>query len=260
MVADQRCAAYFSNAPQDAQLSLVNLEALPHHVAVIMDGNGRWAVQQGKKRSAGHKAGIAGLRELIIACVRLGIPYLSVYAFSTENWARSKEEVDTLMYLFAKTVASEVHLLIEEGVSLRLLGDIAGLPVKTRVALEQAQEQTQHCSNMVLGLALNYGSRAEILHAVKRVAYDVQSGKIDLQSIDEELMSNLLYTHGMPDPDLLIRTSGESRLSNFMLWQIAYAEIYITPVLWPDFTRFDLLRALIDFQHRTRRFGGVLSE
>lgn len=257
---DSRCSSYFSDAPQDAQLSLVHLEALPRHLAVIMDGNGRWAVQRGKKRSAGHKAGIAGLRELIISCVRLGIPYLSVYAFSTENWARSKEEVDTLMYLFAKTVVSEVHLLLEEGVRLQLLGDIENLPAKTRQALVTASEQTAQGERMVLGLAINYGSRAEMLHVMRHIASSVQSGDIKLEEIDETLVDNLLYTAGMPDPDLLIRTSGEARISNFMLWQIAYAELYVTPVLWPDFTRFDLLRALINYQARSRRFGGVLSE
>ncbi len=252
----QKMERYFAEAPHDASLELVDRDRLPQHVAVIMDGNGRWATQRGKKRSAGHAAGIEGLRELIKACARLGIPYLTVYAFSTENWARSKEEVDTLMQLFAQTLIKELALLQEESVTLKFLGDMTGLPQKTRETFEHGIRETADNTGLTLMLAVNYGSRAEIVRAARALAQQVSNEALSVDEITEDLFAAELYTAPAPDPDLLIRTSGENRLSNFLLWQLAYAEFVILPVLWPDFTRFDLLRSVIAYQGRSRRFGG----
>lgn len=251
------CSQYFSADNATVSLSELNIEMLPQHVAVIMDGNGRWAKARGLSRSVGHHEGIKALRELITASVRLGIPYVTAYAFSTENWNRPQEEVEVLMALFAEEVHHEMPLLQEEGVRLRFIGDIDALPAETRDSFYEGLKLTEHNETLELSLAVNYGSRAEIMRAVSKLAEACADKTLSVQDIDEELFSQHLYTAGIPDPDLLIRSSGELRLSNYLLWQLAYTELYCTEVLWPDFNRFDLLKALLAYQKRSRRFGGV---
>lgn len=250
----------FDSAPDDIDLSSFDVERIPVHVAVIMDGNGRWAQQRGKNRAAGHKAGIEGVRALIRTANDLGIRYLTIYSFSTENWARPAVEVKTLMTLFANTMAEELEGLHEEQVRIRTIGDLSPLPARTRLTFESAVERTRDNTGMTLVIAVNYGSRLEIVSAAQRIARDVLRGALDegaLDTLTPESFASYLETAGIPDPDLLIRTSGESRLSNFLLFQAAYSEIYITPTLWPDFDCYELLRALCAFQKRERRFGGV---
>ena len=248
---------YFSDPPQEVDPSALDFERIPEHIAVIMDGNGRWAQQRGLSRSEGHAAGVDGLRELITATVRLGIPYLSVYAFSTENWSRPQAEVDTLMHLFATVLLDEMPLLKRENVKLKFIGDIDSLPQETADTFREGLEKTSTHTGTEFILAVNYGSRDEIVRAVRTIVSDVRDGELDPTDITPETVSDHLYTAGVPDPELLIRTSGEQRLSNFLLWQLAYTEFHITDVLWPDFDRYDLINAVADFQHRTRRFGGV---
>ena len=250
---------YYANAPSDISLADIKLDSLPRHISIIMDGNGRWARAQGLDRSQGHKAGVISLKEIITSCVRLGIDVLSAYAFSTENWRRPQHEVDILMQLFAQTLIKELHLFEEENVKLVFLGDLTALPKKTRETFELGLERTQNNTGMVLALAVNYGSRAELARAVRLIAQEVVDGNITPEKIDEMSVSQHLYTAGLPDPELLIRTSGELRLSNFLLWQLAYTEFYVTDMFWPDFDRWELLRALASFQSRDRRFGGVKS-
>lgn len=225
-----------------------------------MDGNGRWAKQQGKNRLAGHKAGINAVRESIRMASDLGIRYLTVYSFSTENWKRSDEEVSGLMNLFAKTMLAEVDELDEEGVRVKTIGHMGDIPEKTRKAFDKAWDQTKDNPGMTLVIAINYGARVEILDAAQ--AYADRAREADQQGLaveplTEEAFSQLLYTSDIPDPDLLIRTSGEMRLSNFLLWQIAYTELYCTPIFWPDFDRYEFLRALLDYQERERRYGAA---
>jgi undecaprenyl diphosphate synthase len=229
-----------------------------------MDGNGRWAEAHGKKRAAGHKAGIQGVRELIRSSSDLGVDYLTIYSFSTENWARPRAEVRGLMELFASTMAAELEGMHEEGVRIRLIGDIAALPRRTRDTFISAERYTAANEGMTLVIAVNYGSRAEIVEAARRVAREATREALAgtyaaaaIETLDEETFASYLETAGIPDPDLLIRTSGEYRLSNFLLYQCAYSEMYVTPVLWPDFDRFELCRALLEYQRRERRFGGV---
>jgi undecaprenyl diphosphate synthase len=225
-----------------------------------MDGNGRWALQRGQSRARGHKAGIEGVRELIRTASDIGIRYLTIYSFSTENWARPVAEVKTLMNLFAKTMAAELEGMHAEGVRIRTIGDLAPLPAKTRRIFEDAAVQTATNTGMTLVIAVNYGSRTEIVDACKAIALKAAAGQLDstaIQDLDAATFAEYLETAAIPDPDLLIRTSGEYRLSNFLLFQIAYSELYITPTLWPDFDRFELLRAILVYQGRNRRFGGV---
>ena len=247
----------FPAIPADIDASAFDESRVPQHIAVIMDGNGRWAKARGMSRSAGHKAGIKAVRECITAANDIGVRYLTLYSFSTENWNRPKAEVDGLMVLFAKTMLAELKGLDEEHVRVRFLGDMASLPKATREAFQEATERTAANTGMTLALAVNYGGRAEILDATRKLAQQAKDGLLDPASIGFDDISANLYTAGMPDPDLLIRSSGECRISNFLLWQIAYSEMYITPTLWPDFDRYELLRAILDFQHRNRRFGGV---
>lgn len=228
---------------------------LPQHVAIIMDGNGRWAKRQGKPRVFGHKNGVKSVREITEAATELGIPYLTLYAFSTENWKRPSLEVNALMNLLVETIGLEMKTLMENNVRLQTIGDISYLPSRTHQALLQAKERTKHNHRLNLVLALNYSSRHELVQAAKRLAEKVAHGELATESIDEELFRTQLYTHGIPDPDLLIRTSGEQRISNFLCYQIAYAELYFTPVLWPDFRKEDFYQALVEYQHRERRFG-----
>ncbi len=221
-----------------------------------MDGNGRWAKKRGLDRGEGHKAGIRAVREAITTLQCIGVRYLTIYSFSTENWKRPKTEVTGLMDLFAKTMGAEVDGLDEEKVRIKLLGRVEDLPL-TRTIFKQAEKRTAKNGGMTLAIAVNYGSRLEITDAARTIARKVETGGAHERAISEDLLSAHLYTAGMPDPDLLIRTSGEMRLSNFLLWQLLHAEFYVTDVLWPDFDRYELLRALLDFQERDRRFGKV---
>ena len=232
-------------------------EKLPSHVAVIMDGNGRWAKLHGKPRVFGHKNGVIAVREITEAAAELGIPYLTLYAFSTENWSRPLLEVNALMALLVETIKKELNTLHKNNIKLHAIGDLSRLPEKTRLALTEAIEATSNNNRMTLVLALNYSSRWEIVEAAKSLANKVRDGQLQSEEIDAELFSSHLTTVNIPDPELLIRTSGEYRISNFLLWQAAYAEFYFTQVLWPDFRKDDLYRAIIDFQNRERRFGKI---
>ena len=250
---------YYSQAPDDISLDDIDLEGIPSHVSIIMDGNGRWATERGLDRSRGHVAGVDALREAVTTSVRLGLDVLSVYAFSTENWRRPRREVDLLMHLFATTLVNELPLFHQENVRLRFLGDLEALPEKTRKVFQRGLDETSDHTGMVFALAVNYGSRAEIVRAARSLAEDVSTGKLSVEDIDEGAFSSRLYTEGLPDPDLLIRTSGELRLSNYLLWQLAYTEFYVTSTYWPDFSRWDFLRAVASYQGRSRRFGGVVA-
>ena len=234
------------------------LSKIPRHVAIIMDGNGRWAQQRGLPRVAGHRAGVQSVREAVEAALDLGIPVLTLYAFSQENWKRPKEEVAVLMSLLNHFLDKEIKNLVRQGVRFRALGRIDALPVKVQKKLTEAVEQTAINDKLIFNIALNYGSRTEILDAVREVLHDAQSNAALLNGgLDEAYFSERLYTRGLPDPDLLIRTSGEMRLSNFLLWQLSYAEIYITKKNWPDFHKRDFLKAVRDYQKRERRFGDI---
>jgi len=231
------------------------VETLPRHVAIIMDGNGRWARARGLPRVMGHRAGIKSVRAVVEAAREAGVEVLTLYAFSVENWKRPPTEVSTLMRLLNEYLRRELSNLMRNEIRLNVLGDREGLPKLVQQQLARVMENTASNDRMILNLALNYGARAEILQAVRQVAEQVKAGKLKPGQIDEELFSRFLYTDGQPDPDLLIRTSGEQRISNFLLWQISYAELYLTPKLWPDFGKADFLKALSEFQHRERRFG-----
>ncbi|WP_071541499.1 isoprenyl transferase [Neomoorella thermoacetica] len=232
-------------------------ERLPRHVAIIMDGNGRWARSRGLPRLAGHRAGVESLRDIVRACVDWGIGILTVYAFSTENWKRPHEEVEGLMNLLVEYLRRELAELRREGVQVRAIGRLEGLPRQAREELERARKETAANKRLILNLALNYGGRSELVDACRRIATLVARGELDPGEIDEEIINNFLYTAGLPDPDLLIRPSGEMRVSNFLLWQLAYTEFWVTDIYWPDFRREDLRRALLDYQQRERRFGGL---
>ena len=235
--------------------SRIDPDHLPKHVAIIMDGNGRWAKQRGKPRTFGHQNGVRAVRETTEAAAELGIGYLTLYAFSTENWKRPKIETDALMTLLLQTIHKETRTLNKNNIRLKAIGDLMSLPPRTRKQLEKAIENTASNNRMTLTLALSYSSRWEIVNAVRKIAGQVSQGKLEAEAIDQRLFESCLETPDMPDPELLIRTSGEYRVSNFLLWQIAYAELYFTDKLWPDFGKDDLYSALIDFQKRERRFG-----
>ena len=228
---------------------------LPKHIAIIMDGNGRWAKKRGLPRIMGHRAGMKSVKEAIKSCHELGIRYLTLYAFSSENWKRPKEEVDALMRFLNEYIDKEVPSFIKRGIRFNMIGRISGLPDFVRPKLKKSMEITEGCKKMTLNVALNYSGRGEIVDAAKRFAARVKSGKADAEDLDEKTFGELLYTAGQPDPDLLIRTSGEMRISNFLLWQISYAELYVTPKLWPDFRNDDLIDAVKEYQKRERRFG-----
>lgn len=238
-------------------LNQINLEKCPEHIAVIMDGNGRWAQQHGEVRLFGHSTGVEAVREVLKACVDLGVRHLTLYAFSTENWNRPKEEVDGLMNLMVETISNEVSELDENNIRLRTIGDTSGLPDACRLELNRAMEATKTNDSLDLILALNYSARWEIVNAAKRLARKIELGELKSTEIDDVAFSNEMCLNDVPDPELLIRTSGEVRISNFMLWQIAYSELYFTDKLWPDFKREDLYAAIIDYQNRERRFGQV---
>lgn len=254
---EEKLIVHFADAPDDICLNDIDLKRVPRHISCIMDGNGRWATARGLARTEGHKAGIIALREIITTAVRLGVDVLSAYAFSTENWGRPQHEVNVLMHLFAKTFIDELPLLKRENVRVVFLGDISALPKKTRDVFEYGLKECESHTGMVLALAVNYGARAEIARAARQLARDVLSGAIDVADIDENAVSGRLYTAGLPDPELIIRTSGELRISNYLLWQAAYSEFYITDTFWPDFDRWGMLRAVAAFQGRDRRFGGL---
>ncbi len=236
---------------------ILDPEKIPAHLAVIMDGNGRWAKKRLMNRVRGHEKGVETARVVVRACREIGIPVLTLYAFSSENWGRPKAEVTALMGLFKKFLLAEREDLMAQGIRLKALGEIGRLPSDVRETLLGVTAETRDNTEMTLNLALSYGSRGEIVETVKAIADKVKSGRLDPSDINEGTVGDHLYTAGLPDPDLMIRTSGEQRISNFLLWQIAYAEISFTKTLWPDFSRDELLEILLDFQSRERRFGKV---
>ena len=238
-------------------LQQIDLNNTPKHVAIIMDGNGRWAKKQGQERLFGHNFGVESVREVLKAAKELKVKYLTLYAFSTENWSRPKEEVDGLMDLLVRTIAGEVDELNRSGVILKSIGDIEGLPESCKEELKIAQEKTAHNTDITLILALNYSARWELINATKNIANKVESGELKSTDINEETINSALCTNQIPDPELLIRTSGEQRISNFLLWQIAYTELFFTEVLWPDFKKEDFYKAILSYQSRERRFGMV---
>lgn len=237
----------------------IDFNNLPRHIAVIMDGNGRWAKNKGAARIFGHRNAIQAVKDVTEGCGELGIKYLTLYAFSTENWGRPKEEVDALMELLVNTLQKEISTLHENQVKLRTIGDVTHLPKDCQNNLAQAIDATKNNSGLIMQLALNYSGRWEIVEAAKKLAEEAKKGLIQPEEIDEHYFSEHLKTAGIPDPELLIRTSGELRVSNFLLWQIAYTEIFITPTLWPDFRKEHLYEAICAYQKRERRFGKVLN-
>lgn len=238
-----------------ALLSQLNKDKLPKHLAIVMDGNGRWAQRRYLPRNAGHRAGVKSVDDILTTCRRLGIQALTLFALSTENLERPRSEVDTLMRILRHYLRKEVERMRQENIRFNTIGDLQALAPLARTLVQETIAATKQCDGMVFTLALSYGSQAEIVHAARQLASQVQQGHLLADDIDERLFASYLSTAGLPEVDLLIRTSGEKRLSNFMLWQSAYAELYFTPVLWPDFRSNDLLRALLDFQQRERRFG-----
>jgi undecaprenyl diphosphate synthase len=249
-----------SKAKKDSKIkteSLMKAGSIPTHIAIIMDGNGRWAKRRGLPRSAGHKQGVETVREVVKACVEVGVKYLTLYTFSTENWKRPKDEVSTLMRLIVKSLHKETKELHSNNIRLTVIGNIESLPEIVQKELNDAIRMTESNSKMVLNLALSYSGRWELIEAIKRVAHLVKESVVEIDDIDERLISQNLNTANMPDPDLIIRSGGEFRISNFLLWQIAYSEVYITEVLWPEFTRQHLFDAISDFQTRERRYGLV---
>jgi undecaprenyl diphosphate synthase len=249
--------------PRDSdELSLVHaidFTRLPRHVAIIMDGNGRWANIRHKQRVEGHRAGIASVRDVVETSARVGLEVLTLYAFSRENWKRPPSEVSTLMGLLKLYIRKELGTLLQNNIRFQIIGRPEELADDVRKELERGVERTAGMTGMIFNIALNYGARTEIADGVKRLVQDALAGRRSVESIDEQLLSSYMYTAGQPDPDLLIRTSGELRISNFLLWQIAYSEIWVTDVLWPDFRRRHLLQAIADFQKRDRRYGGIKS-
>ncbi|MBT8184167.1 MAG: isoprenyl transferase [Eudoraea sp.] len=228
---------------------------LPKHLAIIMDGNGRWAKQRGKLRVFGHENGVKAVRETVENCARIGIDYLTLYAFSTENWNRPKLEVETLMRLLVASLKKELKTLNKNNIKLNAIGNISSLPKKAHNELQEVIAKTGKNTGMTLTLALSYGARDELKTAVQQISIKVNNNIISPENIDETIINNHLYTHNLPDVDLLIRTSGEHRISNFLLWQIAYAELYFVEVFWPDFSEQHLVKAIINYQNRERRFG-----
>ena len=250
----ENCLAIVQNKRMDL-LETINTEKLPNHLAIIMDGNGRWAKKQGLLRAFGHESGTKSVKEIIKACAKLGIEYLTLYAFSTENWNRPKIEVDTLMKILINSLKKELTTLQKNNIKLNTIGNLEKLPQSAQKELLDDIEKTKNNTRMTLTLALSYGSREEIVSAVKDISAKVKNNIISIDSIDDSIINEHLYTQNLPDVDLVIRTSGEHRISNFLLWQIAYAELYFTDVLWPDFKEQNLYEAIISYQKRERRFG-----
>lgn len=238
-------------------LQQIDRDKLPEHVAIIMDGNGRWAKEKGNMRIFGHKNGVSAVRDVVEGAVELGIKYLTLYAFSTENWNRPKLEVSALMELMVSTMSSETRKLMDNGIRLNAIGDLTSLPQKVYKKLQVSMAETSNNKGLTLTLALSYSSRWEITNAVRQLVQKVEHGELKSEEINEQLVSANLNTAEMPDPELMIRTGGEFRISNYLLWQLAYAELYFTPKLWPDFRKEDLFHAVIDYQKRERRFGMI---
>lgn len=239
---------------QDIQL---DTNKIPAHIAIIMDGNGRWAKERNLPRTMGHRAGMDTIRKIVKESSKLGIRYLTLYAFSTENWKRPQDEVSALMKLVVEYIAKEIDELHKNEVVFNVIGDTTKLPEPCQKSIESAKEKTKNNKGLTLNIALNYGGRDEIVSGIKKIAKEIKDGSIYVDDINEAVISNHLYTKGMPDPDIIIRPSGELRISNFLLWQGAYSEFWFSNINWPDFTEEDLKRAIIDFQNRNRRFGGV---
>lgn len=242
---------------KQTETNQIDPHKLPQHVAIIMDGNGRWAKKRGLPRVAGHREGLKVVRDIAKTASKYKIKYLTLYAFSTENWKRPKSEVDFIMKLPKDFLHSYLPEMIENNVRIQTIGEFDVLPDATKEAVQYAIEQTKHNNGLLLNFALNYGSRYEMIRAIEGIVRDVNQGKLDINSLDEHIFSNYLYTNGLPDPDLLIRTSGEKRLSNFLLWQLAYTEFWFTDVHWPDFNEEIFVQALCDYQQRIRRYGGI---
>ncbi|WP_282115840.1 isoprenyl transferase [Cellulophaga baltica] len=236
-------------------LENIDKTKVPNHLAIIMDGNGRWAKQHGKMRVFGHENGVKTVRNVVESCVKMKIPYLTLYTFSTENWKRPKFEIDTLMRLLVSSLRKELPTFMDNGIKLNTIGNIASLPKRAHKELIEVIKKTSNNTGMTLTLALSYGAREELKNAIQEISSKVKNNIISSENIDETIINNHLYTHDLPDVDLLIRTSGEHRISNFLLWQIAYAELYFTNVLWPDFTEQHLVEAILNYQNRERRFG-----
>ena len=230
---------------------------IPYHVAIIMDGNGRWAKKKRKPRIFGHKEGMNRVRDIVSTAKTKGVKILSLFAFSSENWSRPKEEVNFLFSLLEEFIKKEVKELAKNNIGLQFIGDLNQLPVKYNNLIKEAENTTKNCDGMLLNIAISYGGKQEIINAVKAIGKDLLAGKISIDNINEETFRNYLYTKNMPEPDLLIRTSGEMRISNFMLWQLAYTEIYVTDTLWPDFNQDEFVKAIEDFSKRERRFGKI---
>ncbi|MBI9073132.1 MAG: isoprenyl transferase [Melioribacteraceae bacterium] len=250
-------AKHISDADIKKAEELKTLGEIPNHIAIIMDGNGRWAKKRGLPRVAGHKQGVETVREIVETCTQLGVKFLTIYTFSTENWKRPKKEVSTLMRLIVKSLKSETNQLHKNNIRLNSIGDHSSLPELVQEELREAEQKTKNNSAMTLNLALSYSGRWELLEAVRSISHEIKNNKLTEEDINEELLSNHLTTKGIPDPDLMIRSGGEYRISNFLLWQIAYSEIFVTKTLWPDFSAEDLFEAIIDYQRRERRFGLV---
>jgi undecaprenyl diphosphate synthase len=246
-----------NSSPSSAGSAELDINLLPVHIAIIMDGNGRWAKKRLLNRIKGHEKGSKTVRTVVRCCREIGIRYLTLYAFSTENWQRPKKEIDALMVLLIKFLQSELNEMVENNIRLRVIGQVDRLPSEVRNALQETMAATKDKTGMDLILALSYGGRAEIVAMVQTLADKIKRGLVEPESITAEMVADHLYTRDIPDPDLIIRTSGEMRISNFLLWQIAYSEIFVTPTLWPDFSKDELLQILQDYQRRERRFGGV---
>ena len=240
---------------KDQLMKQIDRERLPQHIAIIMDGNGRWAKERGKQRLFGHQSAIQSVREVSEASAEIGVPYLTLYAFSTENWNRPFAEVTGLMSLLATTITNEVSTMNKNSIKLNAIGDLKSLPKSNYEQLMQAIADTSHNTRMTLTLALSYSGRWDLTQASRRMAEDVKAGRLAPEAVNDATISSYLSTAGMPDPELLIRTSGEERISNFLLWQIAYSELYFTQKYWPDFRKADLYEAILNYQHRERRFG-----
>jgi undecaprenyl diphosphate synthase len=248
----------FFDSPRGRDLyARLDTAHVPAHVAVIMDGNGRWAARRGLPRIAGHRAGAKAIEEVISSAIECGVRYLTLYSFSTENWSRPRDEVTALMGLFVEVLNAKMSDLMEQRVRVRVIGRLDEMPARTAEAFRDAMADTAGNDVLDLIIALNYGGRAEIADAARSIATDIASGTLEVGDVDEEAVAARLYTAGVPDPELLVRTSGEMRLSNFLLWQIAYSEIVVVDTLWPDFGRDDLLEAVVEYQGRERRFGGL---
>ncbi|MFB9329733.1 isoprenyl transferase [Paenibacillus aurantiacus] len=253
----QRLKTKFAKAPEDASQDVLDADNIPQHIAIIMDGNGRWAKNRGLPRIAGHHSGMKTVKRITMEADRLGVKYLTLYAFSTENWKRPKAEVEFLMKLPQEFLSIELAELIEKNVQVRMMGHKEDLPPHTLQAVEEAVRQTAGNSGLVLNFALNYGSRKEMMEAVRRIGEDVRDGKLAADELNESHLEQYLLSSDMPDPDLLIRTSGELRLSNFMLWQLAYSELWFTNVYWPEFSEAHFNEAIREYQRRARRYGGL---